>query len=153
LSNVPALSLGLMHVLLNKLAARRVPYVWGGKSPSLGCDSNEITGLDCSGLSRWMAYRATDGALTIPEGSENQHQWCIDHGLPKADYHGIGEHGAGRLFICFEDPTPTGHVWFVDGTTKGTLESYGHHGPGSRPYDLDMFFRIVDACFEIPCKP
>lgn len=161
MGTIPALSLGLMHLLVGKLEARSVPYLWGGKAPSPGCDSNDITrGLDCSGLSEWLANRATDGALILPEGSANQHQWCLDQGLHKVDYRNIGEYGVNedgtpRLFICFEDITPehSGHVWYVDGSTKATMESYGHHGPGSRPYDLPMFLDIVSACFELPCEP
>lgn len=145
----PPLSIGLMWTLLNKLAARHVPYVWGGKAPSLDADSADITGLDCSGLSKWLAYRASNGGMTMPDGSDNQHHWC-NNNLQPAHYSAIREYGHGRLFIAFENPDPTGHVWFIDGDTCTTLESYGHHGPGSRQYDDPMFLRIVSACFELP---
>lgn len=151
-TTIAPFDLDLMWVLVKKLQARKIPYLWGGKAPSPGCDSNEITkGLDCSGLSDWLAYRATEGDVNLPEGSVAQHEWC-EKNLPKANYRGIREFGKGRLFIAFENPEPTGHVWFIDGTTCMTLESYGHHGPGSRQFDLPMFLRIVDACYELPVK-
>ena len=150
-TSVPPFSISIMRTLLAKLMARHVPYLWGGKAPSLDCDSNDITGIDCSGFSRWLAYRATGGALTLPEGSVAQHQWAAAN-LTPATYHGIREYGKGRLFIAFENPNPVGHVWFVDGDTCMTMESHGHSGPGSRQYDSDMFLRIVDACYELPRK-
>lgn len=52
------------------------PYVWGGGTPSgpSGIDiiDGRGPGFDCSGLTQWAVYRATDGQVTIPRTAAGQ---------------------------------------------------------------------------------
>jgi hypothetical protein len=153
MSTMPYVSISKMWTYLQHQMDHGTAYGLGSKAPSLGADADSYDAIDCSGESRVLAYHGTNGALVLPDGSYTQHQWCIDQKLHTVDYRDIGKYGKGRLFIAFENPAPIGHVWLVDGTKLVTLESHGHAGPSSRPWDLCMFFSIVSACYEIPCIP
>jgi len=140
-----------MWTLIHHQMQYEVPYVFGGKAPSLTCDSSETKkGIDCSGESRWLVARCTDQKVILPDGSDAQHEWAKAN-LREVKYRDAinPAYWNGRLFVAFESPHPIGHVWLFN--EGHTLESYGHHGPGSRSAFSPMFLRIVDACYELPC--
>lgn len=68
---------------------------------------------------RYAVYKATNGKLKIPDGSQVQREWCEKNKLNKlADYSEVGSTPAVSLFIAFIKPCENGcksvgHVWFV----------------------------------------
>lgn len=53
-----------------------LPYVWGGG----GVNGPTGGGFDCSGLTSYAVYAATDGTLTLPRTSETQ--WSVGTEVP-----------------------------------------------------------------------
>lgn len=145
------IDVSMLWTVLHHLQHYEVPYRLGGKAPYLTCDTSLCKpGLDCSGFVRYAIAKATNQQLIIPDGSATEHEWFEAQGAHRVNYPDIGQYGEGRLFIAFMNPAPIGHVWLV---SEGfTLESYGHHGPGSRVWNIPMFMHIVSACYELPLK-
>lgn len=142
-------SLSILYQCVKNCRAHGVSYGLGAKAPSLNADSSEFKKIDCSGFFRWALYKASGGKIIAPDGSYIQHEWLEKNGFHKVDYRNIKHYGRGRLFVGIEEPNPIGHIFMVDGTTMKTLESHGGIGPDSRAADSAMFYRIVDACYEI----
>jgi len=143
-----------MWKLLNRQISLGIQYGYGNK-PKLGADPSTYKSLDCSAEARQLLFAGTTGQLIVPDGSFYQHQWCVQEGLHKVDYQDIGKYGYGRVFWAFYNPpTPlVGHTWIIDGTKFRSLESRGHAGPSSRPWNDPTLIRIVTSCYEIPCLP
>lgn len=130
----------------------RVRYELGEKAPSLDCDSSRIRSIDCSGWARYAIYRATNGAVRMPDGSQAQKGWCARQGFKVSTYDadGAGRHD-GALRIAFASPDPGDewprHVWLIkDGMT---MESYGGHGVGSRRWNDHVLAPIVTVCYVL----
>lgn len=113
--------------------AHGVGYELGAKAEDLLAVPPDYHNIDCSGWVRAAIAVATNGRTILPDGSMVQNDWCAAHGLKRSEY------AACRLLdgitrIAFIRATrwePIGHVYL---TLNGrTLESYGGHGPGSRP--------------------
>lgn len=129
-----------------------IPYVWGAK-PDPKLTTDQIKGSDCSG---WSSYLFGRQGITIPEGSQEQMDWCKKQGWAcTTDYAAVGAAAEGELFMCFALDTRAsgghaGHVWFSDGGE--TMECYGGHGVGSRPWNTRVLRRIFHAAFRVPTK-
>ncbi len=143
-----------LAVLINtfdELELQRVPYVWGGKVHPLTRPATEVGGVDCSGFAQYAVAQSTNQGLLLPEGSWEQRDFFEGQDLHKPLYKDAGTLAdANRLFICFIKPGNghAGHVWFLN--DGHTMESYGHHGVGSRHWDTPVLQRRVAAIFEIP---
>jgi len=131
---------------------KRVKYVYGAKASSLSMDSHDITGIDCSGWTRYALAKATGGQLVLPDGSQVQLAWA-ENSLHKLDKYSdvlYAKDDPNRLFIAFLRVTPNrkiGHVWLVH---QGmTLESHGGVGVDSRPWD-SLALKSCTDCFEVP---
>lgn len=92
------------------------------------------------------------GALTLPDGSANQRDWCDQHLRKLARYADVQYAAAdpSRLFIGFISPNfaGVGHVWLVRAGT--TRESHGHVGVDSRPWDTGVLLANASAAYELP---
>ena len=106
----------------------KVNYFWGGKSLTLGWDSQwgtlrKVTangspttgtfrpyGLDCSGFVDWVFYNATEGGYIIGHGggAHAQHTYCIP--------------------ISWEDAIPGDLVFYPDDTHVGIVGGWDENG-------------------------
>jgi hypothetical protein len=127
-------------------------YAMGAK-PELGSASNYWSWADCSGFVRWLLYGAA--GVTLPEGSVEIHDWCRANKFQVVDYRLSGSLMDDRLRIAFINPTQAepGHVWLV--INGQTIESYGGHGPGRRPWNAPIdggsssLARAASACYVL----
>ena len=78
------INLTLLETVFTHMHIQGVSYKWGAKAPSLDCDTSAIKRIDCSGFVRYAIARATHQQLVVPDGSVNQHDWCIEQQLPPA---------------------------------------------------------------------
>jgi hypothetical protein len=123
--------------------------------------------LDCSGFVRYALYRATEGKLIIPDGSQVQREWCERQAAAKllhkaSKYENTNKYlTKERLFIAFIKPWTNGcgaigHVWLIGQFDKDisaeTIESYGGPGVGSRPWNARKLLREVYSVYELPAK-
>lgn len=97
------------------LMTPKTPYVWGGRSPLWTGSQQQITGIDCSGLSS-LAYLAA--GLEIPRDSSPQYRFA----LPVA--HGNEMKKADLIFFARGDGPQTSHVMIYDGDGH-IVESFG----------------------------
>jgi hypothetical protein len=148
-------SLALLETVFSHMDGR-VGYVLGAKAPSLTCDTSQIHTIDCSGFSRYILARATNGLLVLPDGSQNQLAWASQEGLQRlANYSDVQFAAAdpSRLFIGFLKPGSDGigHVFLLRSRDGGMLtrESHGHHGVDARAWDTPALAGC-HFCFELP---
>lgn len=116
--------------------------MFGGKEQSLvngGGDDNDIstiTGLDRSGFVGVCIYHLTDGAVDLENlNSQGQGAWAAAQGFKESTPdEAVNTNGALYLFMLPSSASSDGigHVGFV--RNSATAESYGGHGPGSRPW-------------------
>jgi hypothetical protein len=126
----------------------KIKYSLGAK-PRMGA----IPGLgfgkaDCSGFVRWLVYGASHGKVSMPDGSWHQQRWCERMGFKRTSYGTFGLND-DRLRIAFISPKKgkIGHVWLcINGMT---IESYGGHGAGRRPWNTPVLLRNVDSCYVL----
>lgn len=152
-------------LLLSALAAcqfRGVGYGLGSKAPEGHPPQPQFSvkpnfrRIDCSGFVRWALWVATKGAVLLPDGSAVQNDWCAAMGLKRTDYANCALQD-GHVRLCFHRPNGRGgdrmgHVWLVYGDGSGvamTLESYGGHGPGRRPWNHQWFLDHVDDVYVL----
>lgn len=150
LTSSQTISRNLFFILFSHMK-NRVTYKWGAKADKLWADSATYSHFDCSGFQQFIIFRSSQGGIHLPEGSADQHQWCIDNGLEQKDYADVcANRDYARIFICFMAPTDThpGHVWCV--CAGVTYECYGSGGVNSRTAMVDHPAHC-DACFELPC--
>lgn len=182
---VPSVNLQILETLFAQMERNDVRYGLGAKAEggsdprnnhrwnprsngSLSTPVNSIDNIDCSGFVRYALFHATNGALDIGDGSQNQRGWC-EHKAAAGELHAVQSYAnsakfinAHRLFICFIKPNtngcgPVGHVWLVtqydDGdnhTLAGTLESHGGTGINSRPWNSKTLVREFFSAYELP---
>ena len=118
---------------LGTCLAQGVGYELGGKAHDLRAIPPDYHAIDCSGWVRAAVAVATEGRVTMPDGSVVQNDWCVSRGLKRSDFAGAClRDGLTRIgFIRAGGFHPVGHVYLVQ--NGRTLESFGGHGPGSRP--------------------
>jgi hypothetical protein len=106
---------------------------------------------DCSNFIRSLIAYATSGlpggAIVIPDGSVNQHDFFANNKFKPTEYDNCALID-GHLRVAFLEPGDTsehiGHVWFA--RNGRTLECYGGHGPGSRAWDAPILTHC-HVCF------
>ncbi len=159
---LPGVVSSIVALLLSALAAcqfRGVSYGLGSKAPEPFSAKVCFRRIDCSGFVRWALWVATRGAVLLPDGSYLQNDWCAAQGFKHADsaaYANTALHD-GHVRLCFHKPggrggDGIGHVWLVYGDGSGeamTLESYGGHGPGRRPWNHQWFLDHVDDIYVL----
>lgn len=115
----------------------RVTYGLGAKVPFLNAvPGRDFTKVDCSGFIRETLRLATTPPIAFPDGSVNQHDWISAHGFTRSSID-AAKQSDGFVRIAFLRPEDSGHhighVVLISGGR--TLESHGHVGPDSRPWD------------------
>ena len=155
---VPPINLKKLHQDFAQLERQGVRYHLGSKAQELSLPLTAIRYLDCSGYIRYALYRATGGALIIPDGSQMQREWAEKAGLHKlAQYSDVETYGAdNRLFIAFIKPGENGsgsigHVWGISGKPAETLEAHSS-GVTPRPWNTGILRREVYSVYEMPVK-
>lgn len=118
---------------LASCVAHGVDYRLGAKAGDLLAVPPDYDAVDCSGWVRAAVAVATGGRTILPDGSANQNDWCAAHGLKRSGYAACRlADGLTRIgFIRASPQHPVGHVYLC--RNGRTLESWGGHGPGSRP--------------------
>ena len=122
----------LRRYLATCLAAG-VGYRLGAKAGDLLAIPPDYGEIDCSGWVRAAVAVATEGRVLLPDGSVCQNDWCAAQGLKRSAPAACRLcDGLTRIaFIRAGWAHPVGHVYLTLGGR--TLESFGGHGPGSRP--------------------
>jgi hypothetical protein len=124
-----------------------------GTKPSFGAKPEiDFKTADCSGFVRWLLYGASNGKVRIALGSWYQHKWCKDEGFKHVVYSEVAGLKDSRLRIAFIEAHggKVGHVWL---TINGqTIECYGGHGAGRRPWDTPVLLNNVSACYVLTDK-
>lgn len=162
---IPLINLQKLEDVFSQLDIRGVAYGLGAKAPSLDCQPSRIRRIDCSGWVRYGLFQATNGQLTIPDGSWNQREWCEEmtrRGAIRqiANYADTNRYITNkRLFIAFIKPFTNGcgkvgHVWFVSqydaDSDADTMESHGGVGINSRPWNTRTLRNQVFSVYELP---
>src|SRR5262249_37324869 len=115
----------------------RVTYGLGAKVPFLNAvPGRDFDRVDCSGFVREALRLATTPTIAFPDGSVNQHDWIRAQGFAHSSIDAARQ-SDGFVRIAFlrpqDSPEHIGHVVLI--SAARTLESHGHVGPDSRPWD------------------
>ena len=156
---IAAVDLSILVQLYDNIVANSAVYKYGMK-PAMTADSHGITGADCSGLSRYLLFKASGGKLNIPDGSQAQREWFEISGAHQLkQYSDITYADESRAFICFLKPGEhgtgaIGHVWIVHRLPSGDHVTIEAHGPedapiGSRPWDYHTLLNEWWSGFEL----
>ncbi len=159
---IPKIDLSVIEKLHAQCERRGVGYGLGAKADHLSDGPDKFSHIDCSGYIRVLLFHATNGALVIPDGSQNQREWAEKNLNQVGRYVDAASYMTGnRLFICFIKPHANGcgavgHVWLLRDADTGigvraeTVESHGGHGPNSRAWNTGVLIREVYSVFELP---
>ena len=137
-----------LDALMDSLVGAHLDYQMGGKGDPLSLQAEEfsdhgITGLDCSGLVRWIIFHAMDqpSDFNFADGSAEQHEQIQAVGFkPSQNSDGLNHDGVIRIaFLTPEDGGVVGHVLLIHG--GATAESYGGRGPGFRTWGAEGFMQ------------
>ena len=108
--------------------------------------------VDCSGFVRAiLAYATMDATSSMPDGSFLEDDWFGHQGFQRIDYKDCGLNDK-TLRVAIHKPggrggDAVGHIWLC--VHGHTVESYGGHGPGERPWNLPLLLDIVDDCYVL----
>jgi hypothetical protein len=144
---VLTINCGVLNLFLQSCLGR-VKYDLGSK-PALGLSPCQIIKADCSGFIRGILFAATNGQVSLPEGSWYQRQWFQDRNFKKTQYRLVANSHDHRLRIAFIDPNESehGHVWLIlDGKT---VECFFGKGVGQRRWNYSTLYKNVDWCFVV----
>jgi len=137
------------QAFLDACVKAHVTYGLGAKVPFYhAVPGRDFTKVDCSGFVRETILEATEKAIPFPDGSVVQHDWV------KARQYPLSSVDAAKALdqkvrVAFLPPSASperiGHVVLI--YQARTLESHGHHGPDSRPWDGESW----QAHTVVPC--
>jgi hypothetical protein len=144
---------GYLLELCAELMDGHIRYGMGAKA-ALGAEPGDIKAIDCSGFTRYLIHRVTDGQVTLVDGSDEQNAWCKRHHLRAEKYMQVAGLSDGQLRIAFiprvyhdGKVAKAGHVWLVmDGET---IESHGGKGPDRRAWNSPVLTARVKACYVL----
>jgi len=130
----------------------RVGYSFGAKDPNPGSGTVDFATIDCSGFVRTLVDYASNGAAkSLPDGSWMQDDWFARSGFKRTEYAECAlSDGCVRVAIHRaggRGGDSTGHIWLA--VNAHSVESYGGHGPGERPWNHPWFIAHVDDCFVL----
>ena len=125
------------QAFLDACVKAHVTYGLGAKVPFYhAVPGRDFTKVDCSGFVREAILEATEKAIPFPDGSVVQHHWVKARGYPHSSVD-AAKASDQKVRIAFLSPNASsegiGHVVLI--YQAHTLESHGHHGPDSRPWD------------------
>lgn len=126
---------------------RDCKYELGAKAPSLEVQLADIKEIDCSGFVRIITYKAS--GTILPDGSFMQGRWFEENNFKVSDTASCKLHD-GVLRLLWMTPHQgggVGHIAFC--LNAKTYESYGGHGPGSRPFTGASKFQRVSKVFVL----
>lgn len=142
------INIDLLHQVFDHMHLKPTPYVFGQKAPSLKCDSNDITGIDCSGFVRYAIARASSQKTILPDGSQAQWEWFRNQANNQVADYKTAAKVKDKLFICFiKETSSPGHVWLM--YNGFTMESHGGAGVSSRSWDTPVLARNCCAVYQI----
>jgi hypothetical protein len=131
-----------------------INYHMGAKAHPLDAEPADIKALDCSGFTRYLIHKVTDGQVTMVDGSDEQNAWCKHHKLRAEKYMHVAGLSDGLLRTAFMPRiykdgklAHAGHVWLV--LNGKTLESHGHTGPDSRDWNTPVLTARVKTCYVL----
>jgi hypothetical protein len=118
-----------------------------GAKPRLGSDPSTWKLSDCSGYVADALCEAF--AATLPEGSVDQHRWCMTNGFECVSYKQAASLKDHRLRIGFIPPKSkkAGHVWLI--LNGWTIECDGVKGPDRRVWNTLVLTQRVRACYVL----
>ena len=125
------------EAFLDACVKAQVTYGLGAKVPFYhAVPGRDFTKVDCSGFVREAILEATEKAIPFPDGSVVQHDWVQARHYPLSSVDAAKALDQ-KVRIAFLPPSASpehiGHVVLI--YQARTLESHGHHGPDSRPWD------------------
>ena len=147
-------NIGKLIAYYGSCVAHAVKYGLGAKDPHPGTFPPRYGAIDCSGFVRTILAYATAGQSAtygMPDGSWMEDNWFKVQGFKPASYQDCANKD-GHVRVAIHRPNgrggdSTGHIWLV--YNGESLESYGGHGPGRRPWDHQWFVDHVDDCYVI----
>jgi len=142
-----------MRRYLANCQAKGVSYELGAKADDLLAVPPDYRAIDCSGWVRAAVAVATDGRLILPDGSVNQNDWCAAHDLKRSTFPACRLQD-GLTRIAFIRPSilhRIGHVYLAH--NGRTLESWGGHGPGSRPIITHILSAETTDVYVLAVRP
>ncbi len=133
--------------------AQGVGYELGAKAEDLLAVPPDYHAIDCSGWVRAAVAVATNGRLILPDGSVNQNDWCAAHDLKRSTFAACRLQD-GLTRIGFIRPSVLHRIGHVYLTHQGrTLESWGGHGPGSRPIITHILSAETTDVYVLAVRP
>ena len=125
-----------------------------GKKAQLHAEPSEIKAIDCSGFTRYLMHKVSDGRIKMVDGSNEQNAWCKKKQLQAERYNqaSVNDNLLRIAFIprVYKDGkvVRAGHVWLI--LNGETLESHGKDiGPDRRPWDTPVLKNRVKTCYVL----
>jgi hypothetical protein len=143
--------LAVLIIVLCYLAVYFCPNI-GAFPPTFALNGHAVNGVDCSGYVRAILWYATFGGISpLPDGSYMEEGFFVSHGLKPTAFANC-QNSDGFVRVCVHLPNgnggdPIGHIWLA--VHGHSIESYGGHGPGQRPWNSRILQKIVDDCFVV----
>ena len=113
-------------------------------------DAANVTALDCSGYTKFILYKASEGKIKLPGGSWNQNDWCKKQGLKTEVYKKAAGKSDNILRLGYFKKTAKmnyGHIWLV--LNGQTLESHGSRGVNRRRWNTGILLNHATHCYQV----
>src|SRR5208337_2000020 len=151
------LDIAKAQAFLDACVHAHVTYGLGAKVPFYhAVPGRDFTKVDCSGFVREAILEATEKAILFPDGSVVQHDWVQARHYPLSSVD-AAKASDKKVRIAFLPPSASpehiGHVVLI--YQARTLESHGHHGPDSRPWNGEAWqaHTVVYTLTDIQAPP
>lgn len=141
---MPEVLLDKLEEVFFEMDIAGVKHGLGSKAPYLDIEPSKITKIDCSEFICYAIYQTSKGKITVPDGSQNQREWCEKKLKKINNYSNVTLGGDRALYIALIKPWTNGcksegHVWFVTkldaDNALDTMESHGGVGINFRRWD------------------
>jgi hypothetical protein len=121
----------LVELIKKTCDTKTIKYKMGTKC-KIDADSADIKQIDCSGFVRWLIYRIS--GFEMVDGSFLQRLSLDNLGFQHCNYTDCAKmDDVLRIAFITPEDGKAGHVFLV--CNGQTVESYGGHGVGRRPWN------------------